>query len=49
MSVSIDGSEEPSLGHRRLRFSFQINDFKDRRDRLTGSTVLRPVTAEAAM
>jgi len=25
-----DDSEEPSLGHRRLRFSFQINDFKDR-------------------
>lgn len=24
-----DSSEEPSLGHRRLRFSFQINDFKD--------------------
>lgn len=24
-----DSSEEPSLEHRRLRFSFQINDFKD--------------------
>jgi hypothetical protein len=24
-----DGLEGPSLGHRRLRFSFQINDFKD--------------------
>ena len=24
-----DSSEKPSLGHRRLRFSFQINDFKD--------------------
>jgi hypothetical protein len=27
--VSINSSEEPSLEHRRLRFSFQINDFKD--------------------
>ena len=35
----LDGSEEPSLGHRRLRFSFQINDFKDRRIRRSGPTV----------
>ena len=30
MSVSTIDSEEPILEHRRLRFSFQINDFKDR-------------------
>jgi len=39
MSVSIDSPEGLSLGHRRLRFSFQINDFKDRRSRRTGPTV----------
>ena len=42
MSVSLDSSEEPSLGHRRLRFSFQINDFKDQ-DRKNRPHCLAPV------
>ena len=43
MSVSLDSSEEPSLGHRRLRFSFQINDFKDQ-DRKNRPHCLAPVS-----
>ena len=38
-----------SLGHRRLRFSFQINDFKDQSGEPAGDTVLRRCPAEAGI
>ncbi len=39
---------EPSPGHRRLRFSFQFNDVKDRTDHETGPP-MRSAAAGAAI
>ena len=46
--VSVEDRLALSAERRRLRFSFQINDVKDR-DRLAGPTVLRPVAARRAV